>query len=205
MKKTFFLITIFMTTTNFCFSQNKSENILPNSKIGVLLGKHWCESGRGIHTDYHFGDGSYWEIPTGIGASIFYNYTLIRKAFVSFNLGYNSYARQTIKYSWGIPPPEPPLNGEVSIASHKEPSNIVATIGVNVWCYSDKIYFGLAGGALCNIAKNTWGLTETYPAFYLIFGGSIPIPKYNISIEANAKYAILLQSQINVGVAYLLP
>lgn len=64
----------------------------------------------------------------------------------------------------------------------------------------DRIYLGMEFEILNR--KDSWE-SITHLTLYLLCGFSIPIPKYNISIEANVKVAPLLQSEINIGVGYL--
>ena len=182
MKKIILIIIIFIAVSNFCFAEEDNKTLLP-SRIGATVGMLFVDIFS--RDDYSVceppipPDGEYEYIkaepPRGIGITIFYNHSLVKKCFVSLKTEYNYYKNKT--------------------------DNIVATIGVNWYVRSDNIYLGMAGGILTE--KDTWG-RRTKSEFNLVCGFSIPIQKYNISIEANGKIGIN-QSGINIGVAYLIP
>ena len=170
MKKIILISIFFIGITNFCFAENE-KIVKPKSRIGATVGMQWGYYEKNVSVSPHF-DYVDTKTPQGIGGNIFYNHSLHRIAFISLNAGYSNY----------------------------EGINTTATVGLNWWLLSDKIYLGMGGGVLTEYKP-----TSTHPAFYVVCGISIPVPKYNISIEANAKYFPFLQSGINIGVGYLLP
>jgi len=195
MQKIITTLIIFIVISNFCFADEKENKILPQSKIGGMVGMQW----GGYIFDWVGSvecseDCTKWKTPQGIGVNIFYHLYLLSNGFVSVNVGYNIYKTQTQEI-------KSYFNDVISIVKLEQKDNLVATIGVN-WCiYSDKIYIGMAGGIL-NRTTNNW--TSIQPEFCLVGGFSIPIAKYNVSIEANAK-RFINNSGINLGIAYLFP
>jgi len=190
-------VIIFLGLNIFCFAEESQKNIKPKSKIGLEIGKQWWEPLNTVKCDDCIESGT----PKGIGGSIFYHHSLLRKVFISVNIGYNTYQTQTTKGSvWEPPPPNDDRTLE-----YKAPNNIFATVGFGWRAYSDKIYFGMQGGLL-NKRANVWNKAETVSAFYLLCVFSYPIEKYNISLETNARFGVVYnQSGINIGIAYLIP
>jgi len=199
MKKLIFMM-IFICITEISLAEAPVEEVKQNSKIGITVGYVKDVESGFSRMDYSYDFAKVdWEASEGISGNIFFNHPVHKKFFVSLNLGYNSFKKQTQKTYLRD------TNNMIrdTILNKKDPDNIVATFGVNWWCYSDKIYIGMGGGALLHKRGNDYG--ETKSEFYFTAGFSYPIPKYHISIEANTKLSVNNLFGINIGLAYLIP
>ena len=196
MKKIILTIVIFITVTNFCFSQ---EGMLVREPDTVKIDtvetvNHSARIGRTVGLQIPNKN-----LKTGFGVNVFFHRKLKENLFISMNTGYHSYGSDNDDAMDVIP--------------------ITAGVGLLLPDFKIQPYFGIEAGVTYRKYKNDnrsdyfdYGTVVFIPNVGVLF----PLSK-NIVLEANYKFQIEYNNVkfeniipmnyygINIGIAYLLP
>ena len=192
MKKIILTTAIFITVTNFAFSQDEEENeiIKPPSKVGGML----CGVATVIGLAEYVG-GFY-----GYGGEIYYQKYFTQKVFLSLGAAYLP------KFTtWNLSD-----DSETDILHtfylglnfHREGKKLINYWGVEAHFLTYKENISIYDPEEKTTTKFTNPTTVMVPLFVL--GTSHKLSK-NLSLDINTRLLLIWPTGINIGVSYLLP